>query len=764
MTDGGDSSENRSPIKKLRGILGTGSIDPSPMSPRKLFDSDSSTATATSDTESDRAIFVNPVDVEEMKKQRKEESSIGKYASLFSEPDSDENTVFCQKSSTTERGSTAVTPEKSGEIHSAETKFLRGATLPKLIEFLTSAKYADGEFVESFLLSHYWFVNSRELLELITIRYIGCFESTRRRRDRSMFFDSISDASTEGSSNLSGFGDEYEVDYDCDDDLLREWQNFRKFHLLPIRLRCINLLKQWLTLCPDDFRADPELAARLRAFILTLGRTMMAETLMRLLLDAESGKPGQSSSDFCELSMMASTSSSSPLSASSANGKGPVPIPLVDRPVAYAVNGNDNLTKCPKIRDGGGRNLTMFLVNEPDEIARQITLMQWEMMQKIQVKEFFSYSAFSKEAAIYAPHLTAMVSEGNRLSRFFQNELFSHADLLERALCLEKIIYVCDALLELNNFNSLYFVITALDSTASSHIKKTWELLPPKAWEKYDRAKKLAESSGNYRYLREAEKNAQLPMIPFLGLIQTDIVFMSDGNPNFITKDGCNPEKADITTIVNFNKWRMIASRLRDFRRVQQTAPELSYHFQPVPELQAMLKTSDLMNDDELWKCAKQFEPSGGKKNTEREIESLAKKAAKLNKCIQKNLRIQLLVTHVTDIDQNAPRPIVPERRLREHEQLFNINEFEAYRQALAVQQQQQLQHQQQLQQQSVIVNPLPKHRHHHHHHHRKQRKKQLDLQLGSSDDLQPDKQEQVDQKPSSDDQQPDDKQQQSDE
>jgi hypothetical protein len=123
----------------------------------------------------------------------------------FTQPDNDSNILF-QKSETTEI---------------LETRIIRGASLPKLIEYLTHPSIVDNQFLYSFLLTYNSFTTAEEFLELLAERY-----ETPPRNEK------------------------------C---TLKEFADFRDTELFPMRLRVCQVLKYWIENHSYDFRSDVKL-------------------------------------------------------------------------------------------------------------------------------------------------------------------------------------------------------------------------------------------------------------------------------------------------------------------------------------------------------------------------------------------------------------------------------------------------------------------------------------------------------------------------
>ena len=79
------------------------------------------------------------------------------------------------------------------------------------------------------------------------------------------------------------------------------------------------------------------------------------------------------------------------------------------------------------------------------------------------------------------------------------------------------------------------------------------------------------QRESNYRSLRDAFKHRSPPLIPYLGMYLTDLVFTEDGNKDN-SADG----------LINFTKRRLVAKTIRDIQTFQLD----SYALIPLPQLQ----------------------------------------------------------------------------------------------------------------------------------------------------------------------------------
>lgn len=88
------------------------------------------------------------------------------------------------------------------------------------------------------------------------------------------------------------------------------------------------------------------------------------------------------------------------------------------------------------------------------------------------------------------------------------------------------------------------------------------QLLPDKTWNIWDILKEFIASEGNYQRYREVLRDAVPPIIPYLGIHLTDLVFLDEGNPDLL------PD----TNLLNFWKVRAcVRVGVRVARRLAHT-------------------------------------------------------------------------------------------------------------------------------------------------------------------------------------------------
>jgi hypothetical protein len=93
--------------------------------------------------------------------------------------------------------------------------------------------------------------------------------------------------------------------------------------------------------------------------------------------------------------------------------------------------------------------------------------------------------------------------------------------------------------------------------------------LPAKSLAKWEEIRTLFKVDRNSLNFREVLKKTICPCIPYLGLFLGDLTFMEDGNPGMGGPNG---------SLINLQKRRMIADRIKWIQQYQQTGMNVLFH------------------------------------------------------------------------------------------------------------------------------------------------------------------------------------------
>jgi len=196
----------------------------------------------------------------------------------------------------------------------------------------------------------------------------------------------------------------------------------------------------------------------------------------------------------------------------------------------------------------------------PLEMARQLTLIEYDMFRKIQPKECLQQAWTGGERQTRAPNIYTIITRFNRISNWVSSEIVSEGKLKQRVGLLRYFIKLARKCLKLNNFNAVMEINAGLLSNSVYRLKKTWEQLPAKTKKKFEAMTKLMSNETNYRSYRDGLRASNPPVVPYFGMYLTDLIYIENGNPDK-TKENH----------INFDKSRLIARVIKEIQSYQQS-------------------------------------------------------------------------------------------------------------------------------------------------------------------------------------------------
>lgn len=324
-------------------------------------------------------------------------------------------------------------------------------------------------------------------------------------------------------------------------------EHFSKKKLTPIRLRIINVIKLWL----DEHRKslDSDARSAIEKFIEETIKPDMAGaagTLLRVLKESTEVKDEQMMFD----------------------EKPPKPY--------LPMNVKTKLS---------------LLDIHPEEIARQITLIDSALYRKIKPGEFLHSGWTKSDKDARSPGILAMINSFNVVSRWISTQILMQQDLKQRAIMLNRVICIAQHCYEYNNFNGVMEIVASLHNSSIHRLYNTWDMLPQKSWDMFENLSLIMNSNageGNFFLYRNALRKIIPPLVPYLGVYLTDLIFLNDGNKDFAD---------DAKKMVNFHKMAKIARVVRTITIHQQTP----YCLTPVEFIQDFILKGPLLTDDEQY-------------------------------------------------------------------------------------------------------------------------------------------------------------------
>ncbi|KAG0146366.1 hypothetical protein CROQUDRAFT_44547 [Cronartium quercuum f. sp. fusiforme G11] len=210
---------------------------------------------------------------------------------------------------------------------------------------------------------------------------------------------------------------------------------------------------------------------------------------------------------------------------------------------------------------------------DPTELARQITLVESKLYCAIAPEEIIGQE-FSKKSE-GATNVRAMSAMTTRMTGWITECILHEEETRKRSNIVKYCLKLGTRLLELQNYNGLMAVMSALNSSTITRLKRTWDGLSAKSRMSYESLNKAVSHHRNYAEYRACLRKAQTPCLPFLGVYLTDITFCHEGNP------ALRPSPIEPSLkLINFDRYHKMAKIITDLQRFQ-----VSYSLVEVPEI-----------------------------------------------------------------------------------------------------------------------------------------------------------------------------------
>ncbi|KAJ6232182.1 ras guanine nucleotide exchange factor i-related [Anaeramoeba flamelloides] len=242
-------------------------------------------------------------------------------------------------------------------------------------------------------------------------------------------------------------------------------------------------------------------------------------------------------------------------------------------------------------------DLSLFDIDE-EEIARQLTLFEFQIYQKIRPPELLNL-AWSKAKLKYrAPNVIALIHRFNEVSSWVVTTILKSERVRERARIIVRFCKLAEYLRSLNNYNGVMSVISGFENSAIWRLKYTFEEVPKRNLEIIQELKKELSSDNSYRYYRSLLRKVDPPCIPYLGVYLTDLTFIEEGNPNFING------------LINFSKRRLIYEVIFEIQNFQNKG----YNLQPVQQILSFLEKLPILDEKDVYSKSLKYEPRKAKR------------------------------------------------------------------------------------------------------------------------------------------------------
>ncbi|KAF9933171.1 hypothetical protein FBU30_006337 [Linnemannia zychae] len=413
--------------------------------------------------------------------------------------------------------------------------------LEKLIERLADENEQDSEYVNCFLLSHSFFIDSEDLLDRLIARF-----HIQPRKGETLYFE--------------------------------KWQT-----IIQVKILCV--LQRWVKIQYEDFELNASLLKTLKKFlevdVRNGGFVMEAESIeknvsIKSLSPIKNCSVIMEQGRFClqrsrtrKISLsrcqnrMLGGNPSSPTSIittgmMTSSKLEPVPASPVEQIVEHGPT--PELATTSPILQLDGQDLARYLTLADMKAFRSITVFElmsgwWKRRQAAENKRKGAVGGGDGDDGVEAKSssglniadmdgiedgaVEAFIRRANMISYWVAHEIVSTAGSKTRKQLIKKFIEVAKICGRLNNLHTALFVVSALTSKPVRRLSSTWKLVSSRDMETLKELEGLMDPSGNMRAYRQAIAGAEAP----------DITFILDGNPTMITSKSDLPSHGPLQSM-----------------------------------------------------------------------------------------------------------------------------------------------------------------------------------------------------------------------
>ena len=343
-------------------------------------------------------------------------------------------------------------------------------------------------------------------------------------------------------------------------------KRFRKEYSQPVQFRVVNVLKHWVDQHFYDFQTDMELLHKLTSF-----------------LERKPGRHMRKWVDVIKNNVQRKLGNEENI-----------------RDIIYDFGSSPPPIECHLEHSSPKHDWPELLVYHPIEIARQLTLLDFQYYCAVKPSELVDLAWMGNEKNERSPNLLKMMRHTTNLTNYLEKIIVETDNIEERQAVMNRILEIMIVLQEQNNFNGMLAISACFESAPIHRLKLTNDGLRSNLKNAKEEAMDLLKKNYNIYWKRLREINP--PCVPFFGTHLSHIFFLEEGNPDHLpccTKSDHHGKVVDPVCqgagdgknccenpkLINFTKRRKVAEIISEIQQYQNQP----YNNKEYPKLKVKL-------------------------------------------------------------------------------------------------------------------------------------------------------------------------------